>query len=95
MTIEIRPRWEALVFVCGRCMKRAGAKGLRRTLKKQLGRDVRVVRGGCFKVCPKGRVCVVAGAGERLRWFLVDPEADAEVLTHPIASALGRSKDSG
>ncbi len=94
MTIEIRPRWEGLVFVCRKCMKRAGAKGLTRTLKRELGKDVRVVRSGCFKVCPKGRVCVVAGAGERLRWFLVDPKAKAEVLAHPIASTLGRSKGS-
>ncbi|HZI15207.1 MAG TPA: hypothetical protein VE153_32850 [Myxococcus sp.] len=95
MTIEIRPRWEGLVFVCRRCTKRARAKRLTRTLKDELGKDVRVVRSGCFKVCPKGRVCVVAGAGERLRWFLVDPKADADVVARPIAAALGRSKGRG
>jgi hypothetical protein len=72
-------------------MKRAGAKDLRRRLKAQLGPGVRVVRSGCFKVCPKGRVCVVAGGEDRLRCFLVDPAADADVLARPIASALGRS----
>lgn len=93
MTIEIRPSWDGLVFVCRKCMKRSGAEGLRRTLKEQLGPGVRVVRSGCFKVCPKGRVCVVAGGAERLRCFLVDPEADADVLARPIATALGLSRE--
>jgi predicted metal-binding protein len=77
---EVRTRWEGLVFVCRKCMKRAGAEELRSTLKEELGRDLRVVSSGCLKVCPKDRVCVVMGSGERMRCFVVDPEEDVDAL---------------
>lgn len=87
---EVQPRWEGLVFVCRKCMKRAGAKELRSTLKEELGRDVRVVQSGCLKLCPKDRVTVVAGSGEGMRCLLVDPEEDVETIVHAISGALGR-----
>ncbi len=87
---EIRLRWEGVVFVCRKCMKRAGAEGLRDTLKEGLGRDVRVVRGGCLKVCPKGRVCVVVGGSDGMRCFLARPRGDVETLVTELSRALGR-----
>jgi len=88
---EVQPRWEGLVFVCRKCMKRAGAEELRGTLKEELGRGVRVVRSSCLKLCPKGRVTVVVGGGERMRCFLVDPEADVDALVRTVSGALDRS----
>lgn len=90
-TKEIQPRWDGLVFVCRKCMKRAGAEDLRGTLKEALGRGVRVVRSGCLKVCPKDRVCVVVGSGEGMRCFLADPGDDVDSLVHEVSRALGRS----
>lgn len=87
---EIRPKWEGLVFVCRKCMKRAGAEDLRRTLKEELGKGVRVVRSGCMKVCPKDRVCVVAGSGDGMRCFLAEPDGDVDTLVGELSRALGR-----
>ncbi|WP_375773280.1 hypothetical protein NR798_21170 [Archangium gephyra] len=87
---EVQPRWEGLVFVCRKCMKRAGAKGLRGTLREELGRDVRVVQSGCLKLCPKDRVTVVVGGDERMRCLLVDPEEDTDTLVRAVSGALGR-----
>ncbi|WP_309891049.1 (2Fe-2S) ferredoxin domain-containing protein [Archangium sp.] len=88
---EIRTKWEGLVFVCRKCTKRAGAEDLRRTLKDGLGKGVRIVRSGCLKVCPKDRVCVVAGSGDGMRCFLVEPGEDADTLVRTLSGALGRS----
>jgi hypothetical protein len=88
---EVHPRWEGLVFVCRKCMKRTGAEDLRSTLKEELGRGVRVVRSSCLKLCPKGRVCVVVGGGERMRCFLVDPSEDVDSLVSTVSRALKRS----
>ncbi|OJT21404.1 hypothetical protein BO221_26650 [Archangium sp. Cb G35] len=87
---EVQPRWEGLVFVCRKCMKRAGAEDVRSTLKEELGRGVRVVRSSCLKLCPKGRVTVVVGSGEGMRCLLVDPEEDADSLVRAVSRALGR-----
>jgi hypothetical protein len=83
---EIQPRWDGLVLVCGKCMKRAGAKDLRSTLKDELGKGVRVVRGSCLKICPKNRVCVVVGGGEGMRCFLVDPTEDTDEVVRAVRS---------
>ncbi len=88
---EVQPKWNGLVFVCRKCMKRAGAEDLRSTLKEELGRGVRVVRSSCLKLCPKGRVCVVMGGGERMRCFLVDPKEDVAALVRTVSDALDRS----
>jgi hypothetical protein len=88
---EVQPKWEGLVFVCRKCMKRAGAEELRSTLKEGLGKGVRVVRSGCLKLCPKGRVCVVVGGGERMRCLLVDPEEKADAVVRAVSGALGGS----
>ncbi|XXF75371.1 hypothetical protein P2318_20120 [Myxococcaceae bacterium GXIMD 01537] len=77
-----------MVFVCRKCMKRAGAEDLRGSLKEELGKRVRVVQSGCLKVCPKGRVCLVAGNGERMRVLLVDPEQDAASLGRAVSGVL-------
>lgn len=87
---EIHPKWEGLVLVCRKCMKRAGAEDFRSTLKEELGRDVRVVRGGCLKVCPKGRVCVVVAGSNGTRCFLARPHGDMETLVSELSQALGR-----
>jgi hypothetical protein len=87
---EVQPKWEGLVFVCRKCMKRAGAEELRSTLKEELGRGVRVVRSSCLKLCPKGRVAVVAGSGEGMRCFLADPQEDVDGLVRAVSGALGR-----
>ena len=87
---EVQPRWEGLVFVCRKCMKRAGAEDLRDTLKEGLGGGVRVVRSGCLKVCPKGRVCVVVAGGDGMRCFLARPKGDVETLVGELSAALGR-----
>ena len=87
---EIRPKWEGLVFVCRKCMKRAGAEDLRSTLKEELGKGVRVIRSGCMKVCPKDRVCVVAGSGDGMRCFLAEPDGDVGTLVDELSQALGR-----
>ncbi|WNG32947.1 (2Fe-2S) ferredoxin domain-containing protein [Archangium minus] len=87
---EVQPKWEGLVFVCRKCMKRAGAKELRSTLKEELGRGVRVVSSGCLKLCPKKRVCVVVGGSERMRCFLVDPKEDVDPTVRAISDALER-----
>lgn len=87
---EIQPKWEGLVFVCRKCMKRAGAEDLRGTLKEELGRGVRVVRSGCLKVCPKGRVCVVVAGSEGMRCFLVRPDGNRETLVSELSQALSR-----
>lgn len=88
---EVQPKWEGLVFVCRKCMKRAGAEELRSTLKEELGRGVRVVRSSCLKLCPKGRVCVVVGgSSKRMRCFLVDPKEDADTTVQAISDALDR-----
>ncbi|HZI07509.1 MAG TPA: hypothetical protein VEZ71_26060 [Archangium sp.] len=87
---EVQPRGEGWVFVCRKCMKRAGAKELRSTLKEELGRQVRVVQSGCLKLCPKDRVTVVVGGGERMRCLVVDPEEDTGTLVRAVSDALGR-----
>lgn len=87
---EVQPRWEGLVFVCRKCMKRAGAEELRGTLKEELGRDVRVVRSSCLKLCPKGRVTVVVGSDEGTRCLLVDPKEDVDTIVRAVSGALGR-----
>jgi hypothetical protein len=87
---EVQPKWEGLVFVCRKCMKRTGSEELRSTLKEELGRGVRVVRSSCLKLCPKNRVCVVVGGGERMRCFVVDPEEDVDSLVRAVSSALER-----
>ena len=84
---EIQPR-EGLVFVCRKCMKREGAEELRGTLKKALGKGVRVARSSCLKVCPKGRVLVVVGNGERMRCLLADPRDDGEALAREVSRCL-------
>lgn len=87
---EVQPKWEGLVFVCRKCMKRAGAEDLRGTLKEELGRGVRVVRSGCLKVCPKDRVCVVATGSTGTRCFLAEPDGDTDALVSALSEALGR-----
>ncbi len=87
---EIHPKWEGLVLVCRKCMKRAGAEDFRGTLKEGLGRGVRVVRGGCMRVCPKGRVCVVVAGSDGMRCFLARPRGDMETLVSELSRALGR-----
>ncbi len=78
------------MFVCRKCMKRAGAEDLRGALKQELGKGVRVVRSGCLKVCPKDRVCVVVGGGERMRCFLARPDDDLDALVRAVSDALDR-----
>jgi hypothetical protein len=55
-------RWKDLVFVCSKCMKRQGRKQLRGDLKKALKaehrKDIRVVACGCLDVCPKHGVTI-------------------------------------
>lgn len=78
------------MFVCRKCMKRAGAKALRGTLEEELGRDVRVVASGCLKLCPKDRVTVVVGNGERMRCLVVDPAGDVDALVGTVSVTLDR-----
>ncbi len=64
--------WQELVVVCGKCNRKLdggfGADGedkLRTALKDALReagrrRQVRVIEGGCFGLCPKQAVTVVA-----------------------------------
>jgi hypothetical protein len=55
-------RWNEVVLVCSKCMKRQHRKELRGELRKSLkedGRkDIRVVACGCLDVCPKHGVTI-------------------------------------
>lgn len=88
---EIAPPHAALVLVCKKCLRKAGADedALRAELKGALGKSARVVRTGCLDVCPKGRVCVVASPTQgRDRYLLVDPAAPAHQAVDAVVRAL-------
>jgi predicted metal-binding protein len=55
-------RFKQVVFVCSKCMKKQDRKELRGELRKSLkaeGRkDIRVVPCGCLDVCPKHGVTI-------------------------------------
>ncbi len=80
----VRPRWDGVILVCGKCCKRHGAgKAVRRALKTGAAaaggrRKVRVITAGCMKLCPKRAVVVASAAtlatGEVV---LLRDEADA------------------
>ncbi len=82
--------WREFVLVCGKCSRKLdggfgpdGEQGLRGALKDELRergrrREVRVVEGGCFGLCPKGGVAVAHGA------------APGRLLVAPAGEAAGR-----
>lgn len=60
-------RWKEAVFLCSKCMKRQDRKHLRGELRKLLKgerrKDIRVIACGCLDVCPKHGV-TIARSGE-------------------------------
>ena len=82
--------WREFVLVCAKCSRKLdggfgldGEQGLRGALKDELRergrrREVRVVEGGCFGLCPKGGVAVAHGA------------APERLLVVPAGEAVGR-----
>jgi hypothetical protein len=89
----VHPRRAPPVFLCGKCLKRSPeAKSIKRALKSGTKRNVgalkpaRVIKTGCFGICPKRAVVitggVAAGAGD---YLLI--ASDAEVA--PALERLG------
>jgi len=72
--LAVATPWREFVMVCGKCSRKLdggfgpdGGQTLRSALKDSLReqgrrREVRVVEGGCFGLCPKGGVAVAHGA---------------------------------
>ena len=66
----IRLRWQDVIVVCGKCLKRHDeGKAVRRALKAEVKaytgdgakvRKTRVVRTGCLGICPRGAVVVAS-----------------------------------
>jgi hypothetical protein len=101
---EAAPTWgEGLLLVCRKCERRAGGPSVRKSLKGALralygkprrGAPVKLATVSCLKVCPRGKVCVVAtggGMGGEDRLLLVEPGADAAALL----AALGHGGQAG
>ena len=61
--VVARPRWNAAILVCGKCLKGVDGKAVRRGLKaaaKSRTGKVRLVRTGCLGVCPKRAVAMAS-----------------------------------
>jgi hypothetical protein len=86
--VVVRPRREAPVLVCKKCLKRSpdGAK-IRRRLKRELKpagdgtkKSPRLVTTGCFKICPKAAVVLTGGQSlARSEYVLVSRHEEVEV----------------
>ena len=79
--------WRQLVLVCGKCMKRQSRETLRGELKRAIKheglRDIRVVVTGCMDLCPEDGVAVALGHelhGAVPRLHVLDNRAAAERL---------------
>jgi|GEM_PF-4669630 hypothetical protein len=83
----IAARWNEVVLVCKKCMKRQGREQLRADLRSELKsrkcKDIRVVACGCLDLCPKRGVTVVRGselAEQPPRLHVLDNHAGIEAL---------------
>lgn len=88
-----QPKWKRVVLVCSKCMKRQQRENLRGDLKRALKsdgyRDIRVVACGCLDLCPKRGVTVALGnelASPVPRLRVLDRDDRAETLLPLITS---------
>lgn len=81
----VRPRRPPPVFVCKRCLKRAGdGRAIKRALKAELksrakiggGKRPRVVTTGCFHICPGRAVVAASEATLRRREYALLSHSD-------------------
>ena len=97
MIASVRLPFDGVILVCQKCLKKLGKEGkmLRKTLKQgareQFGKKaVRILRTGCFDLCPKGSITVGAtGKTNPLRLAAINPGASAD----QIFGALGLKPD--
>lgn len=96
-TVVVHPRREAPILVCKKCLKRSpDGEMIRRQLKRELKstrsgtkKAPRLVRTGCFKICPKAAVVLTDGQTlARGEYVLVSSHEEAGV-------ALGLLRSSG
>lgn len=84
------------VFVCRKCGKRAGRKGVRSELRSGLRnaghRRTRVVEIGCLALCPKAGIAIGTAASlARGRVFVLGPEVSAAEAVAALIAAPGQS----
>lgn len=84
------------VFVCRKCGKRAGRKGVRSELKSGLKaaghRRARVVETGCLALCPKAGIAIGTAASlARGRVFILDRDAPADDAVAALIAAPDQS----
>ena len=77
----VRPRREAPVLICRKCLKRSDeGSDVRRALKSELkarrrdgAKPAKLVMTGCFGLCPKKSIVVASGASlKRQEYVLVE-----------------------
>ena len=85
-----------LVFVCRKCGKRAGRKGVRTELRAGLRtaghRRARVVETGCLAVCPKAGVAIGTAASlARGRVYVLGRDTPVEDAIAALIAAPDQS----
>lgn len=95
-----RPKFDALLLVCGRCADRSNGPSKRKAkkvpgaFKKALGSGrprVRVVESSCLGLCPRKATAVAVATGEGpLQVAAVDGKSDARVVAEGLLQ--GRKK---
>ena len=97
--LAVATPWREFVVVCAKCSRKLdggfgldGDQTLRGALRDGLReqgrrREVRVVEGGCFGLCPKGGVAVAHGARPGVLLVVAGGEPAASVIERLAALA--------